>query len=120
MKTLLALLLLAVTLTPVAAAPDDYSVSVHVAAVHWTTYPSITQGSTPALKLDATIAGKKCELLGDAFDRSKAGVTLLVPGDYKAKLIKDEHKAPYLSLQTYEFQFPDKKTMKFYVVGVSE
>jgi len=45
---------------------------------------------------------------------------LLALGDYKAKLVKDDHKTPYESIRMYEFQFPDKKTRKFAVAGQTE
>jgi hypothetical protein len=45
---------------------------------------------------------------------------LLALGDYKAKLVKDEHKTTYGSNQVYEFLFPDKKTRQFTVVGQTE
>jgi hypothetical protein len=45
---------------------------------------------------------------------------LLALGDYKAKLVKDEHKTTYDSLQIYEFLFPDNKTRRFVVIGQSE
>jgi hypothetical protein len=41
-------------------------------------------------------------------------------GDYKAKLIEDARKNPYESTQTFELQFSDKKTRKFFVIGQSE
>jgi hypothetical protein len=44
----------------------------------------------------------------------------LALGDYKAKLVKDEHESAYDSYQVYEFLLPDKKTRKFVVVGQSE
>ena len=44
----------------------------------------------------------------------------MAPGDYKAKLVKDEHLTAYESTQIYEFLFPDKKTRKFIVVGETE
>jgi hypothetical protein len=45
---------------------------------------------------------------------------LLALRDYKAKLLKDEHKTTYDSYQTYEFLFADKKTRGYIVVGQSE
>jgi hypothetical protein len=41
-------------------------------------------------------------------------------GDYKAKLVKDEHETVYDSVRVYEFLFVDKKTRKFDVIGQSE
>ena len=46
--------------------------------------------------------------------------TLLIPLDYKARLVQDVHKTGYESSQAYEFLFSDKKTIKFAVVGLSE
>ena len=45
---------------------------------------------------------------------------LLGLGNYMAKLVKDEHKTTYDSLQVYEFLFSDKKVRKFEVVGRME
>jgi hypothetical protein len=45
---------------------------------------------------------------------------LLVLGDYKAKLVSDEHKKPYFFQQAYEFQYPDGATEKFSVIGESK
>jgi hypothetical protein len=45
---------------------------------------------------------------------------VLALGDYKAKLVQDDHKTAYDSLQVYEFLFADKKTRKFEVVGQME
>jgi len=41
-------------------------------------------------------------------------------GDYKARLVKDEHKTAYDSYQIYEFLFPDKKTRQYHLVGITE
>ena len=60
--------------------------------------------------------GKKCEL------ESVLGVReLLMLRDYKARLVTDEHgRGDYDSWQVYEFQFSDKKTRQFLVVGQLE
>jgi hypothetical protein len=44
----------------------------------------------------------------------------LAVGDYKAKLVKNEHKGNYGFRQEYEFLFSDQKTKKFRVVGQTE
>jgi len=66
--------------------------------------------------LRVVIDGKKYELRADALGH----VALLNLADYKAKLIEDVHKTTYQTTQSYQFQFPDKKTMKFSVIGQSE
>ncbi len=45
---------------------------------------------------------------------------LLSLGDYKAKIVRDDHKVTYDSYKIYEFLFPDQKTRKFIVVGQTE
>ena len=94
---------------------DQRSVNVHVVSSHWVMWP----GSSAAQALNAVIDGKKYELEApaspDPFDAN-----LLAPGDYQAKLVRDVHKTTHQSSQTYEFLFPDKKTRKFTVVGLSE
>jgi Tol biopolymer transport system component len=65
-------------------------------------------------ELNVVIDGKKYCLSGGYAD----GV--LSPGDYKAKLVKDQHKTSYEADQTYEFLFPDNKTQRYNLIGQSE
>jgi hypothetical protein len=97
--------LLLASLAPAAPAPDEYSINVHVTSSYTL---AIGQG------LDVVIHAKKYQLSGVP----RGG--LLALGDYKAKLVKDEHQTAYESSQEYEFLFPDNKTRKFEVVGQSE
>lgn len=85
--------------------PTDYTLKIHVSSSRITEHNS--------LRLTATIDGKKIEL-------SSVGPALVVPGDYKAKLIRDDHKHAYDFYQVYEFLFPDGKTRKYYLVGITE
>ena len=85
--------------------PTDYNLNVHVSSSRITDHNN--------LRLTVTIDGKKFEL-------SAVGPALLVPGDYKAKLVRDDHKNAYDSFQEYEFLFPDGKTRKYYLVGITE
>jgi hypothetical protein len=86
--------------------PAEYRLNVHVSSSR------LTEGSRPWLS--AIIDGKKCELQGVGTE------AVLAPGDYKAKLIKDEHKTSYDSFQVYEFLFPDMKTRQYHLVGITE
>lgn len=85
--------------------PTDYNLTAHVSSSH------IDEHNTLTLKV--TIDGKKIELRG-------SGPIPLVPGDYKAKLIRDDHRNTYDSFQSYEFLFPDGKTRKYDLVGIAE
>ena len=101
--------------------PDEYPINVHVSSSRWFMEPS-TIGPIARQKLDVIIDGKKYELEAPAFQANlEAGVvTLLALGDYKAKLIQDQHKTAYEASQAYVFLFPDKKIRKFIVVGRTE
>jgi hypothetical protein len=109
----LALLLLFSTFAGAVAEPNpaEYTVNVHVSASYMV---SERDNNLYVQKLDVVIDGKKYEL------ESEGVGMILALGDYKAKLVKDEHKTPYDSLQVYEFLFSDKKTRKFEVVGQTE
>jgi hypothetical protein len=112
-KTALLVLLLFSLLALAGAEPKpaDYTINVHVAASRM-----VLEGHAIAFsqRLDVTVDGKKYEL------RSSNVNALLAPGDYKAKLVKDQHLTPYDSYQVYEFLFSDNKTRKFTVIGVTE
>ena len=107
-KTCLALLMIFAFTLALAenSNPDDYTVNIHVSA---------SRMDRGYQQLEVVIDGKKVELESElALNR------LFALGDYKAKLVQDEHKSSYDSIQTYEFLFLDKKTRKFLVNGRSE
>jgi hypothetical protein len=120
-KTALLIPLLLAAYSWAAPNPDEYPVNVHVSSSRWFMEPSILGGPIPRQKLDVIIDGKKYELEASTFKANlEAGVTLLALGDYKAKLIQDQHKTAYEASQAYEFLLPDNKTRKFIVVGRTE
>ena len=91
----------------------EYNVNVHVSASRSVKHSE----SAPRYQyLNVTIDGKKYEL------ESVLGVAdVLVLGDYKARLVTDQHgRGDYDSFQVYEFQFADKKTREYRVVGQVE
>jgi len=67
--------------------------------------------------LTALVGGRHFELEGS---KKRTPESILVLGDYKAKLITDEHSKPYLSETVYELQYPDGSTEKFLVVSESK
>ena len=90
--------------------PADYNVNVHVSSDH------ILERGLP--RLNVVIDGQKYEL--DAMGSDVAGAVLL-PGDYKARVVPTKAKAAAYELyRTYEFLFPDGKTRKYIVVGIGE
>jgi hypothetical protein len=91
--------------------PVEYTITVHVSASRMV---SERNNNLYVQKLDVVINGKKYEL------ESEGVGMLLALGEYKAALIKDEHKGAYDSYQVYEFLFSDQKTRNFTVVGQTE
>jgi hypothetical protein len=108
-RAALIILLLFGTLVPAARTPDEYPITVHLTSSYF-------MGGTVSHDqgVDVVIDGKKYSLTGEG------DMALLALGDYKAKLVKDEHQTSYEFLQEYEILLPDKKTRKFTVVGHSE
>jgi hypothetical protein len=120
MRSLALFFLLLSVLSWAQSSTNEYSINVHVTSSQWGNLPA-NVGTETIQRLSAIIDGKKYELAADDFRSNlQHGVTLLALGDYKAKLVQDVHKTTYESSQAYEFQFADKKTQKFIVVGQSE
>ena len=91
----------------------EYNINVHVSTSRTIKHSE----SAPRYQyLNVTIDGKKYEL------ESVLGVReLLRLGDYKARLVNDGRgRGDYDSRQVYEFQFSDKTTREFDVVGQVE
>jgi hypothetical protein len=74
---------------------NDYPVNVHVRSSYWNLEPSLIE-SHPVLRLQVVIEGKNAELAAPATLNAnfQAGVTLLIPGDYKARLVRMCTKLP--------------------------
>src|SRR5208283_373496 len=94
--TLSVFLLLATVARSSDPKPADNAITIHVSATR------IAFGGRLLQDLDVIIDGKKYELASEL----SLG-QLLALGDYKAKLVKDEHRNAYDSYQVYEFLFPD-------------
>jgi|SRR5450432_1299795 hypothetical protein len=93
--------------------PSDYTVNIHVSSSRILYGPP---GSLQSFQgLNVLIDGKKYELTS-----YHGADTVLALGDYKAKLVRDDHRTAYESYQIYEFLFPDKKTSRFVVTGTIE
>jgi hypothetical protein len=106
-KIMLAILLSlsAYTWAGTSANPADYSINVHVSQSRNKT------GRSQRLKV--VINGKNYELV--AYN----SLMLLALGDYKARLVKDQHSGS-ASEQVYEFLIPNEKPRKFRVIGETE
>ncbi len=83
--------------------PANYTLNVHVTSSHF------REGAT---RLKVIIDGRKYELQGPGW--------LLIPGDYKARLTKNDKKNAYEPRLEYELLLPDNKTRLYSLIGISE
>jgi hypothetical protein len=97
--------------------PSQYTLVLHVSGSRYGEL--ITVGSiipNPGREiLTATVGNRHYQLLGDTSAKA-----LTDPGDYHARLTKDEHKTSYESVQEFEILFPDGTTRRFEVTAQSE
>lgn len=101
-----------------AKAAKKFPLTVHVTASRYAVLAAQfgDSGGDAIDELSVTIEGKKYLLavpLG-------LGRSLLLPGDYKARVRSDKHPNPYVVLRQYELLLPDGKTMKAQLMGVME
>ena len=121
MKTMLRIAAVLLLASPLALLAGDkpapaYPLTVHVVSAKLGVIPDGTAGGDPEEYLHVLIGGKKY-ILATAYG-AKDGI--LLPGDYKARLVKNKQPRAYSLTQTYEFLFPDGKTMKFDLEGIHE
>jgi hypothetical protein len=103
--------------------PGQFPLAVHISASAY--IPSLDYSSRAVLwneVVTATIDGRHYQLFGPTSDPHIEACCngLINPGDYRAKLTKDEHATSYESRQTFEILFPDGSTRPFQVIAQSE
>ena len=115
MKTLTVLPLLLAPVSLAAQQPGD-TVTIHVSASHWETIPF---GNTAARLstefLTAVINGRNVDLAG-----ALSGPDMLLPGNYRARLVSEAHESVYELRQKWEILLPGDRTRTFDLVGVRE
>jgi len=100
-----------------------YTIKVHISGIHLRNGCSAvsTGDSCRNLYADATIDGKKIELAGAEVTYPTFQRFNVVPGDYKARLLKDPHKVNGTELyREYELLLPDNVIWQCTVTGISE
>ncbi len=99
----------------------DYTIKVHISATHFRTCALVGAYSTcrGGIYADATLNGKKVELFGTV---DKKYVTLIVPGDYLARLMKEKPRdgGNAVLFQQYFVLLPDKSAWPCQITGFSE
>ncbi len=97
--------------------PSQYTLVLHVSASRYGEGISVSAigPDIGSEILTATVGNRHYQLRGYA-----SGHALTNPGDYHARLTKDEHKTSYESLQEFEILFPDGTTRRFQVTAQSE
>jgi hypothetical protein len=118
----IALAILLLSTVAVATEPqEEYSVKIHVFSSRVFTDPRMDGSPEISQMLGVMIDGKKYDLEGPPIKKpDRKSITLLALGDYKAKLVVDEHETAYEFAQVYEILFPDNKKVKFFVVVQTE
>ncbi len=121
MKRIALAILLFATVAVATKPQEEYSVKIHVFSSRVFTDPRMDGTPEISQMLGVMIDGKKFDLEGPPI--KKPGIrslTLMALGDYKAKLVLDEHDTAYEFARVYEILFPDSKRVKFLVVAQSE
>lgn len=100
------------------ATKESYPIQVHVTASKYAVIPSQFSDSGGDLidELTVTIAGKNY-LWAAPTGRNHS---LLLPGNYRARVLSDKHYAPYEVRRLYKMLLPDGKTIKVTLMGISE
>ncbi len=114
----LAMLCPAAALGRTKAVKPSYPIRVRVMASKYAVIPSQFPGSGGDLidELTVMIGGKKY-LWAAPTGRKKS---LFRPGNYQARVISDEHYAPYEVRRQYRMLLPDGKTIKVMLMGMKE
>jgi hypothetical protein len=110
-------------LTAVAATKpqEEYSVKVHVFSSRVFTDPRMDETPEISQMLGVMIDGRKYDLEGPPIKKpDRKSITLLALGDYRAKLVVDEHDTAYEFARAYEVLLPDNKKVRLFVVAQSE
>jgi len=122
MKGLLVVLMMIcpmVALGQAKAAKESFPIHVHVTASKFVVIPSQLSDSGGDLidELTVIIDGKKYLWAVPTPGRRNS---LLLPGNYKARVISDKHYAPYEVNRRYKMLLPDGKTINVTLMGVIE
>ena len=101
--------------------PSQFPLAVHISGTGYNPF-SADDGPNRVLEIvSATINGKHYQLYGRTSSaHAKCCNGLINPGDYRARLSKDEHRTSYESSQEFEILFPDGTTRNFEVIAQSE
>ncbi len=95
-----------------------YPVKVHISGVR---VRRGAEGSCTAVYADASIEGKKIELMGCEVAYPTYKRFNVLPGDYDARILKDPQKVNGTSLyREYELVLPDKVNWQCTVTGIFE
>jgi hypothetical protein len=99
--------------------PAGSASKIHVSASHLDTR-CVSGVCSNLLYADTILNGKKLQLSGNAVIVKKT-LMLIAPGDYTAKLLKDNHNSDgSLFNQEYDLFLPDNIVWQCFTTGVSE
>lgn len=105
---------------PASQNPNDYTINVHVSATRFRQCVTVDPNAPcyAGIYADAILNGKKVELFGGVKKRQSL---LIVPGDYRAMLLKKPPASgSEVLFQNYYMLLPDKTAWLCEITGFSE
>jgi hypothetical protein len=99
---------------PLAAQQVGDTISIHVSASHWRIMP-VDRAEEHFEDLSAVIKGRKVEL-----SAGLSGPDMLLPGNYRARLVSEKRESVYELRQRWEILLPGDRTRTFDLIGVRE
>jgi hypothetical protein len=109
---------------PKAVAGVDYPIKIHISGIHIRSHCSELKGPAvcwDVLYVDSLINDKRLELMGDRIWFPNFYLFAVLPGDYKARILKDTPNRSIAPLdREYELILPDGTAWRRAVTGMSE
>jgi hypothetical protein len=101
--------------------PDDYTIKVHISGIHFRLWCTGDTRCDEEVIADAVMNGQKIELTGVLTSFHHDHQIRMLPGDYLAHFVKNEHKTGNTPLfQGFDILMPDKTVWQSTVTGISE
>ena len=115
----IAILLFSIAATVQAQKAEDYPITVHVYRAE-TVMLKLRISDGPLLRLDVSVGGQKLILASESVAFSGSTPLSMKPGDYKARILKDDQINAAQYSRSYELLLSDGKKLRFDVIGESE
>jgi hypothetical protein len=115
----IAILMFSLATTVQAQKAEDYPITVHVYRAE-TVLLKLRVSEGPLLRLEVSAEGRKLILASESVAFSGSTPLSMKPGDYKARILKDDQINAAQYSRSYELLLSDGKKLRFDVIGESE